>query len=959
MDYKDTLHLPTTDFPMRASLPEREPAWLAFWEQIRLTDRLDALADQRPRFVLHDGPPYANGNIHLGTALNKILKDIVVKSKFAQGMYAPYIPGWDCHGLPIEQKVAQELRQSRQSLSRVELRRLCREYALRFVDVQRTEFMRLGCLGHWHTPYLTLHPEYEAEELRQFAILIEEGHVYRSMKPVYWCPSYETALAEAEVEYATHASPSIYVLFPSIDLETLPEIAQHGPFGAGRPLRVLIWTTTPWTLPANLGIAFHPALAYALVEVPGWGVMVIADDLVNRVMAETGQSAFRVLGKVPGQAFEYRKCRHPFLETVESLCVLAEYVTLEQGSGCVHTAPGHGQEDYLTGQKYGLPTYSPVDAKGRFTDEFAPCAGKDVFAANADICALLRRHGALLWEGRVEHEYPHDWRDKKPVIFRATPQWFISLEHGNLRRRLLEAVDCVQWVPKWGRERIYSMIANRAEWCISRQRAWGVPIPALTDETADETLLLPDIVRAVAGVVATHGTDAWFEALEGMETEGACALWNAIRASLPDRPDHRLKLGEDILDVWFDSGVSHQAVLRHRDRLTYPADMYLEGSDQHRGWFQSSLTTAVAALHGPPYRTVLTHGYVVDEQGRKQSKSLGNVVRPQEVIDEYGADVLRLWVSSEDFRNDISLSPNIVKRMAEAYRRIRNTCRFLLGNLHGYSPDRSVPRDQLLEIDRWMLQRLANVERQVQQAYEAYEFHRLYHALNNLCVTDLSALYLDVLKDRLYCSAAASVERLAAQTVLHRTVVSLVQMIAPVLSFTAEEVWQTLRRMGLVDEESVFLACGSPSQDEAQDEVLAERWSQLLLLRGEVAKALETERKAKRIGHSLDAEVRLFLPHGNLRSLAERYRDITPIGDNLESLFIVSHVTLLDSVPTGEGILASDEIPSLVVQVARAPGEKCERCWNYRTTVGTIASYPTLCTRCATVLDQIAPSRCP
>ncbi|NDY41865.1 isoleucine--tRNA ligase, partial [Dissulfurirhabdus thermomarina] len=797
MDYKKTLNLPRTGFPMKANLAQREPEMLRRWEETGLYRRLREQGRGRPRFILHDGPPYANGHLHLGHTVNKVLKDIIVKSRQMQGFDAPFVPGWDCHGLPIEHNVEKELGPKKRATDRLSMRRACRRYAERFVRVQKEEFRRLGVLGDWEAPYLTMTYDYEAAICREFCRIFLDGHVVRSRKPVYWCPTCVTALAEAEVEYADHASPSITVKFPAGQaLEArLAELAGAPLPG---PASVLIWTTTPWTLPANLAVALHPDFDYVAVEMEG-ETWIVAEGRLAAVLAEAGRTGGppRVLCRFHAAEVEGLELAHPFLDRPSRL-VLADYVTLDAGTGCVHTAPGHGAEDYETGRRYGLETYSPVDDRGRFTADVPLFAGQDIFEANAAIVDLLRERGRLVAAGTLSHSYPHCWRCKRPVIFRATPQWFISMEAKGLRKDALEAIEGVTWIPGWGKNRIRGMVEARPDWCISRQRAWGVPVTVLTCTACDRPVMTPEVADHLVDIFAREGADAWFArpASELAPPGTRCPACGGTE----------LAKSEDILDVWFDSGVSHAAVLEARPDLAAPADLYLEGSDQHRGWFQSSLLTGVATGRGAPFRSVLTHGFVVDGEGKKMSKSVGNVIPPDAVIKRYGAEVLRLWVAAEDYRDDIKISDEILQRLTEAYRKIRNTLRYLLGNLADFDPAAdALPFDRLEALDLWALHRLGGLTRRVRRAYETYDFHVIFHRLHQFCTVDLSALYLDILKDRLYCELPGGRLRRSAQTALHRIAADLLCLMAPILSFTAEEAWGHLP--GAADRaESVFLA---------------------------------------------------------------------------------------------------------------------------------------------------------
>jgi len=920
MDYKESLNLPVTDFPMRGNLPKREPEMIRHWEETALYRSMEEAGRNRPNFTLHDGPPYANGHTHIGHALNKILKDIVIKSKRMQGFYAPYVPGWDCHGLPIELMVDKQLGKKKREMSKAEVRKECRAYARKWVDIQSGEFQRLGVLGEWDHPYLTMTPDYEAATARELARFAERGGLFKGKKPVHWCSSCVTALAEAEVEYADHTSPSIYVKFPYAD--ALPDELSAL---EGRNISFVIWTTTPWTIPANLGICLNPELPYVAVKAGG-EVLVVAEGLLEQVMAAVGIEDFEVLATFAAPIFEKKNCRHPLYER-NSLIMLGDHVTLEAGTGCVHTAPGHGQDDYIVGLRYGLEIYNPVDDYGRYREDLELFGGMKITLANEAVNAKLREAGALLREDKVSHSYPHCWRCKKPIIFRATEQWFISMATNDLRQKALEHINDVQWIPRWGRERIYGMIENRPDWCISRQRSWGVPITVFYCEKCGEALADGETMHHVADLFEKGGSDVWFE----KEVAELLPAGTACKACGHDR----FRREEDILDVWFDSGVSHAAVLEQRDYLNAPADLYLEGSDQHRGWFHSSLLAAVGTRGIAPYKAVLTHGFVVDGAGKKMSKSMGNVVAPEEVIKKFGAEILRLWVAAQDYRDDIRISQEILLRLSDAYRRIRNTARYILGNLHGFDPVAdSVPDGDLLEIDRWALSKLEGLVNRVERSYEEYEFHVLYHAVHNFCSVDMSAFYLDVLKDRLYTAPAKSLARRSAQTAMYRVLDALTRLIAPVLSFTADEIWQHLPGER---EQSVHLAGFPRFEASLLDAGLEARYERLLAVRSEVSRALELARNTKTIGHSLDARVRLFTDDAACRELLEDYRD------QLATLFIVSQAELVDSRPEG---VAGQELAHLTVAVEKAAGEKCERCWNYATTVGESDEHPTVCHRC-------------
>ncbi len=923
MDYKDTLNLPATDFPMRANLPQKEPEMLRHWQQSGLNDQVDAANRGRQSFILHDGPPYANGHLHMGHALNKILKDMIIKSKRMQGFYTPYVPGWDCHGLPIELKVDKKLGKKKRDMSKADVRRECRSYAAEWVKIQSEEFQRLGIFGNWDDPYLTMTPHYEAQTARELAKLAERGSLFKGKKPIHWCSSCVTALAEAEVEYADHSSPSIYVKFPYAD--DLPAaLAQL----TDKPLSFVIWTTTPWTIPANLGICLNPELDYVAVDI-GAERLVLAAGLYEQVMRILGIEEFSVSATFSAELFDKKNCRHPFYAR-NSLLMLGDHVTLEAGTGCVHTAPGHGQDDYLVGLKYGLEIYNPVDDYGRYREDLELFGGMKLKDANTAVNEKLAEVGALLHESTVEHSYPHCWRCKKPVIFRATEQWFVSMDQNNLRQKALAEIDRVQWIPAWGRDRIHNMIAGRPDWCISRQRSWGVPITIAYCAKCGEALNNGDIMHHIADQFEATGSDIWFE------KDIAELLPAGTRC--PACGHDQFTKETDILDVWFDSGVSHAAVCEYREELSSPTDMYLEGSDQHRGWFHSSLLESVGTRDRAPYKSVLTHGFVLDKDGRPMSKSLGNVIAPEEIIKKYGAEILRLWVAATDYRDDIRLGQETLHRLSDAYRRIRNTARYLLGNLNGFDPANDmINDDELLELDRWALSRLARLIGKVSAAYDRYEFHTLYHAVHNFCGIDLSAFYLDILKDRLYASPPSSIGYRSARSTMYRILDALTRMTAPVLSFTADEIW---RRLPGQREASVHLAKFPAAISAYLDDDLEERYERLQKIRSEVTKQLEKARAEKRLGQSLEAKV-LLSARGEDLHLLEQYRALLP------NYFIVSQVELTDAIPEPQ---AAENIADLKLQVLEADGQKCERCWNYSTDVGDTAEHPTLCGRCAAAL---------
>ncbi len=930
MDYKATLNLPKTDFPMKANLPQREPDMLAWWEQQKLYDQIQAKGQGRPRYVLHDGPPYANGRIHIGHALNKVLKDIIVKSKTMAGFQAPYVPGWDCHGLPIEHQVMKELGDKKKDLDVVAIRRLCRDYAERFVKTQREEFKRLGVLGEWDQPYLTMTPGYEATIIREFGKFVERGGVYKGLKPVLWCTQDQTALAEAEVEYEDHTSPSIYVKFPIVTSPTVLNRTFPGvSFPEGVKLAsVVIWTTTPWTLPANQAVCLHRDFDYAFVQV-GDELLIVAEKLLESVVKACAIERYHVVGvKKGGDGFEGLETQRP-LSTGLSPILLGDFVTLDQGTGCVHIAPGHGMEDYLlvldhnakasTGER--LEIVAPVDNGGRFTSIVTEFAGQQVLKANPKIVEYLQANGRLLGHGSLRHSYPHCWRCKNPVIFRATEQWFVSMETNELRKETLAEIERVRWIPAYGRDRIFGMIDNRPDWCLSRQRVWGVPIPGFTCEGCRHVLADPVVIEHLAVLMESTGADVWFEraALDLLPTGTTC----------PKCGGTTFEKERDILDVWFESGVSFAAVLK--PRKWWPADLYLEGSDQHRGWFHSALLAGVTTDHRAPYQAVLTHGFVVDGQGKKMSKSAGNVVAPQDVIKQSGAEILRLWVAAQDYREDLRISQEILNHLIEAYRKVRNTSRFLLSNLYDFDPaTHRVPYDHLSELDRWVLSRLGELITKVRRAYEEFEFHAIFHALNNFCSVDLSAVYLDILKDRLYTFRADSPLRRGSQTVLCEITVTLAKLMAPILSFTAEEIWRMLPDAARKDAMSVHLTSFPEGEPVWRDEELTARWETLLACRSRVQGDLEIQRRDKVIGSSLEA-------HVQIEAGPDAYRFLTAYGGDLSAIFIVSRVTVKQ---------AEMEPMDIRITVERSNAAKCERCWNYREAVGKDATHPTLCDRC-------------
>lgn len=920
--YDDTLNLPRTTFPMRANLPAREPEILKNWEETDIYARVQEKNQGRPKFILHDGPPYANGDIHLGHTLNKVLKDIIIKFHSMTGFDTPYIPGWDTHGLPIEQQAIKMMGLDRNKTDVVKFRQHCRDYALKYIDIQKKGFKRLGVRSKWDNPYITLKPEFEAIQIKVFGEMALKGYIYKGLKPVYWCYDCETALAEAEIEYNDKSSPSIYVRFPVKDGKgIIPEDAF-----------VIIWTTTPWTIPANTGIALNPKLDYVLADA-GEGKYVMARGLLEKVAEELGWDSYEIIRGFKGAELERAVCRHPFYER-DSLVVLGEHVTLEAGTGCVHTAPGHGEDDFFVGKEYGLEVISPVDNSGRFTEEAAPFTGMQVNDANKAIIELLEAEGMLLKTSRVDHQYPFCWRCQHPIIYRATEQWFASID--SFRQAALEAIDKVEWIPFWGRDRIYNMVKDRGDWCISRQRTWGVPIPIFYCEQCNKPIITQGTIDHISKLFGEFGSDVWF----------ARKAEDLIPAGLEcaDCGGKTFRKETDIMDVWFDSGSSHMAVLETYEELEWPADMYLEGSDQHRGWFNSSLSTAVAIRGTAPYRKVLTHGFTVDEQGRKMSKSMGNVVDPLKMIDQMGADILRLWVSSADYRNDVSVSNNIIKQSAEAYRKIRNTCRFMLSNLFDFDPQTdTVAYEKLTDLDKWALHKMDKLIRRVTQAYRQYEFHVAFHSVHNFCTIELSNIYFDILKDKLYCSLPDDPERKAAQTVLFELINKLVLILTPVLAFTSEEIWSHIRQEDQPD--SVQLMEWPLPNDEYVNTELEQRLDKLLQVREVVTKALEEARVAKVIGHSLGASVTIYASEEWIKLL-----ESTP---DPARFFIVSAVQIA-AADGFDGTVKLEHVDGIGVKVQAAAGEKCERCW-------IIEEMPAgdeiaLCQRCSDVVARLNKS---
>ena len=944
VDYGKTLHLPETEFPMRGNLPKREPEFIKFWEDNKIYEKRLAKNKGKKSFILHDGPPYANGKLHIGHALNKTLKDIVMKYKTMQGHYTPYIPGWDTHGLPIEHAVIKNTGLNRHEMSPLDLRNKCREYALNCVEEQKQDFIRFGVLSEWDRPYLTLRPEFEVKQIGVFGEMAKRGYIYKGLKTVYWCTHCETALAEAEIEYAEKKSFSIYVKFAYVNgaESTLP-----AGFDTSKLFSV-IWTTTPWTMPANQAISVNPELDYSWVKI-GDEAWLLANGLIETATKEMGVESYEVLNTFKGSELELANFKHPFADRNAPI-LLGSHVTLDAGTGCVHTAPAHGEDDfnvvkaYKDAGKIDFDILSLVDATGRYIakvdeprygDTEQPLAGVEIHDAEVPVIKILAHNGALVQKGNIRHQYAHCWRCKNPVIYRATEQWFSSVD--GYRQEALKAIDeQVQWIPKWGHDRIYNMIADRGDWVISRQRAWGVPIPIYYCDHCGEHIINDDTISSLQEWFAKEGSNAWWahEAKELLPAGFTC----------PSCGHDSFHKETDIMDVWFDSGSSWSGVLE-QNGMDVPCAMYLEGSDQHRGWFNSSLLTGIATRGHAPYNAVLTHGFVVDGEGRKMSKSVGNTVAPSDIIDVHGADVMRLWVSSADYQADVRLSKDIVKQLAEVYRKIRNTFRFLLGNLDNFNPNTDkVAYKELPELDRWALHRLEEVRQKVTNAYENYEFHILYHTIHNFCTVDLSSFYLDVLKDTMYAEKENNVARRSAQTAIYEILTTLVKMVSPVLSFTAEEVWQYMPKEDGM-EESVMLADWPQGHAEHVDGELSARWATMLDLRSEMTRALEGARRDKAIGHSLDASITVYAD-------GDAYQALTGFGDSLASLLIVSEAHVVEGRDNAPANAVTVEDGALSIVVTPSALEKCERCWIHRDTVGQDTDHPTLCARCADVVKR-------
>ncbi len=923
-DYKDTLFLPQTSFPMRANLSQREPEFLKFWYDMDLYEELKKKNKGKPTFILHDGPPYANASIHIGTATNKILKDFVVKYKWQRGYFSPYVPGYDTHGLPIELKVLKEQGIDRDNISPVELREKCASYAKSFADIQTGQFKRLGVIGDWEHPYMTLVPAYEATQIEGFAEMVDKGLVYKGRKAIYWCTDCQTALAAAEIEYSDETSPSIFVAYQYDDAARLfPELS-------GKDVNVIIWTTTPWTLPASMAVAIHPRYDYGFYEA-GDKVYLIAQGLKDEVVKATGLELGEPIISCKGAKLEHSKALHPFYDRITPF-VLADYVTLDSGTGCVHTAPGHGTDDYETGVRYGIEIYNPVDETGHYYQDTPIFAGLSLAEGEKKVFELLGESKRLLGCQKIVHSYPHCWRCKKPVIFRATEQWFVSV--ADFREESLKCIDEVKWVPEWGKDRISNMVKDRSDWCISRQRTWGVPIPAFYCEDCGEVILTGDRVRRVADKIRSLGSNCWWE-LTPDELVGDLAV-------CPKCGSKHLRKDSDIMDVWFDSGTSHTAVLENWEDLSWPADLYLEGSDQHRGWFQTSLLNSVATRGTAPYRTVLTHGFIMAGDGRKMSKSLGNTMTPEKIIDKNGADILRLWVASSDYRGDVRISQEIFNNLIESYRRIRNTARFLLANLKGFNPaDDIVPNEQLSQIDQYIMLKLERLRSRVTNGLDEYEFHQPMTLIHQFCDNELSSFYIDVSKDKLYADRENSLARRSIRSVMWTVLKYMTQMMSPVLSFTAEEVWQEMKAMDPTLPKSVFLTDWPSVLSTGIDPEVEELWDSVMAARQAVLRGLESARGKGVIGHPLDADVQLVLGK-NYAHLADKICD-----DTWETILIVSSCKVTDEIKEAE-VVYNDETTGIAIGVTKSNDEKCPRCWKKRHEVAANG----ICNRCKDVIGE-------
>jgi len=922
MDYKTTLNLPSTTFPMKANLPQKEVEILKFWTEQRIYEKILKKREGKETFILHDGPPYANGHIHIGTAFNKILKDFVVKSSSMMGFYSPFVPGWDCHGMPIEHNVMKEIKAAKETPSIMEIRKRCRKYAEKFSRIQKIEFPRLGVLGDWDNPYLTMNPAYESKIIEGFREIVKNGYIYRGLRPIQWCPICKTALAEAEVEYAEHTSPSIYVKFPIID------------FSLDLPTSFIIWTTTPWTLPANVAVAVHPRETYLLFK---WKneLYIVAEPLYEKVKDTLGIQSSEILKKIRGSDLEGYKAKHPIFAEKTSVTILADFVDMETGTGCVHIAPGHGYEDYQVGLTYKLPVVSPVDDEGKFTDEVSFLKGKFVFDANEDILNLLREKATLLLETKTEHSYPHCWRCSNPLIFRATEQWFLNVDHRNLRERLLEAIVSSKWIPEWSRERIYNMVETRPDWTLSRQRAWGVPIPALYCKDCGKQILDLEVIDNVVKVVKDKTADSWFT--EPIDT------FLPQNFHCPHCNGRKFRRENDIFDVWFDASMSHKAVLEERDNLSKPADLYLEAVDQHRGWFQLSLIVSKTIDDTTPFKSVLTHGLILDANSKKMSKKLGNIVSPDDICKKYGADILRLWFASIDYTSDVTFGEEVLANTVEVYRKIRNTFRFLIGNLYDFkAPLNTVKYENLFPIDKLILSKLAKFTREIVEDYSNFAFNKVSYKYHNFCTSELSHYYFDIMKDRLYTYAKNSKKRRSTQTVFFELTKHLMLLISPILPFTAEEIWQNFPHFRMI-EESIHISVFPQVKNEWINEELERKFEKLRDFRDIAYKALENKRKEKYIGNALEAKLVFYLKNDETKTFFKNL-DIS-----LAEYFIVSKVELQDVT---QGIDFEEEDNNVAVKVMKALGEKCKRCWVYSETVGQFQEHPSLCKKCYDIIKE-------
>ncbi|MDP8261972.1 MAG: isoleucine--tRNA ligase [Candidatus Ancaeobacter aquaticus] len=934
MNYKDTINLPQTAFPMKAALKDREPVILSQWKEKDMYKALRENKKGKKKFILHDGPPYANGNIHIGHALNKILKDVVIKYKTLRGYDAPYVPGWDCHGLPVEHQLFKELNKTKHDVDHVEFRKSARKYASKYVDIQKEQFKRLGVFGDWEKPYLTMNSEYVSAIIRSFSQLYKKGYIYRGLKPIYWCCKCETALAEAEIEYAEHSSPSIHVAFDFVDSfeDIVPGV---------KDVSIVIWTTTPWTIPANMATAVAADLSYAIVRYHDGSkerVVIILEELIGKAFETIGITHYEVIHVIKGKELEGRAYKHPFMDRVNKV-VLCDFIDTSEGVGCVHIAPGHGQDDFKVGKKYNLDVFMPVNDKGLFTEAFPGFEGVHVFKANDRIIDILKDKNALLFAGKTLHSYPYCWRCKSPVIFRATPQWFIDVDSNNLRQDTLQEIKNVKWIPNRSEGRISAMVEGRPDWCLSRQRLWGVPIPAFYCKKCNTEIITEEILHNFEKMVEQSNEDVWFEKdpKEFLPEGFTC----------PHCSHSEFIKEKDILDVWFDSGVSHQAVLEKREELLNPADLYLEGSDQHRGWFQSAILTAMGIMNKPSYKSVLTHGFVVDGEGKKMSKSRGNVVSPLDTINSHGADILRLWVASVDYTDDVRISKEIVEQLADAYRKMRNTIRYLLGNICDFDlQENKVPYEKLTSIDKWALSHTYLLLEKVTEHYEAYDFYKAYRAIYNYCVVDMSSFYFDILKDRLYTAYRDSRQRRSAQTVLHEILLILVKVLSPILSFTAEEVWGYIDQKSRDNIESVHMSSWPSHSKDRIDNTLEKKWSKMIEVRKEVLKVLEEMRKNKVIGNSLQARVCLCAENEEIKALLDEYKD------QLQAIFIVSDVEFCSREKVNDNFTNSDTIANFFIYAEKAHGEKCERCWCYSVSVGEHSEHKTICQKCVNAITQ-------